>query len=186
MLRTAPASYRYIAAYATKYLEHSIDERDSMTNDGSNSQPLVVETIDEPIRFQLHGLIGETPNHNYGEVGLELMNRMWSLVKAAELKTSGVVYWVYLDGDKMFVGTELTDDESAEGLSPLEFELKRYAKHIHVGPYHELPKKWQALKEHLKERGLQFKVPSLEIYGHECEGADKSETRTTILLGLGN
>src|SRR5260221_1726517 len=37
-----------------------------------------------------------------------------------------------------------------EQLEPLEFELQRYMKHLHVGPYQALPQKWKDLKAELE------------------------------------
>jgi effector-binding domain-containing protein len=67
-------------------------------------------------------------------------------------------------------------------LEPLAFELPRYLKHVHVGPYQELPQKWKALKAELLARGEVIGSPSLEVYGHHCDDPAKSET--TILIGL--
>jgi effector-binding domain-containing protein len=87
----------------------------------------------------------------------------------------------------MFVGIEVRDTESATITGQLElceFELMRYSKHVHVGPYHELPQKWQSLKAELSAYGESVTMPSLEIYGHSCEGDDDSRANTTILMGL--
>jgi hypothetical protein len=145
-----------------------------------------IEIIDRPIRFHLHGLSSSVENNCYGEVGCRLMDEMWSIVKQAKLKTTGINHWVYFACDRMFVGVEVRDCEQAaipEQLEPCEFELARYSKYVHVGPYHELPQKWQALKAELSARGESVTMPSLEIYGHSCEG-DDSEPETTILMGL--
>ena len=115
------------------------------------------------------------------------MDEMWRIVKEAGLKTTGINHWVYFAGDRMFVGIEVADVGQAavpEQLEPCECELPRYSKHVHVGPYHELPQKWQALKAELSARGESITMPSLEIYGHSCEGEDGSKAETTILIGL--
>ena len=67
-------------------------------------------------------------------------------------------------------------------LEPLEFELPRCLKHLHVGPYKALPQKWKALKDELAARGEVIGSPSLEIYGHHCD--DPAKLETTILIGL--
>ena len=87
----------------------------------------------------------------------------------------------------MFVGVEVTNPEQAmipNQLEPCDFELKRYSKHVHIGAYQELPQKWQALKSELAARGEIITMPSLEVYGHSCEGDDESKPETTILMGL--
>src|SRR5207247_1280349 len=67
-------------------------------------------------------------------------------------------------------------------LEPLEFELQRYMKHVHVGPYQALPKKWKDLKAELVARGEVIGAPSLEVYGHHCDEPSKLET--PILIDL--
>ena len=146
-----------------------------------------IEIIDQPIRFHLHGLSSSVDNHRYGEVGCRLMNEMWTIMKQAKLKTTGINHWVYFADDRMFVGTEVRDGAQAaipKQLELCEFELIRYSKHVHVGPYHELPQKWQALKADLSAHGESVTMPSLEVYGHSCEGDNDSEVETTILMGL--
>lgn len=146
-----------------------------------------IEINENPIRFQLYGLSSTVENRRYGEVGLRLMDQMWKVVKDANLPTTGINHWVYFVDDRMFVGVELKMTEQPKIPEPLEkceFELNRYSKYVHIGPYHELPQKWQALNAELSARGESVTLPSLEVYGHSCEGADESEATTTILMGL--
>lgn len=146
-----------------------------------------IEIFENPIRFQLYGLSSPVENRRYGEVGLRLMDQMWKVVKEARLANTGINHWVYFADDRMFVGVELKMTEPPtipEPLGKCEFELNRYAKHVHIGPYHELPQKWQALCAELSARGESITMPSLEVYGHSCEGADESQAETTILMGL--
>jgi effector-binding domain-containing protein len=145
------------------------------------------EIIGEPIRFMLYGLSSTVENRRFGEVGLRLMNEMWRIVNEANLATTGINHWVYFADDRIFVGVEARNAEQStipESLERCEFELNRYSKHVHVGPYHELPQKWQALKAELAARGESVTMPSLEVYGHSCEGEDASKVETTILMGL--
>jgi len=146
-----------------------------------------IEIIDQPIRFHLHGLSSSVDNNCYGEVGCRLMDEMWTIVKQARLKTTGINHWVYFAANRMFVGIEVIDGQQAaipEQLQPYEFELPRYAKHVHVGPYHDLPQKWQAIKAQLQARGQTVTMPSLEVYGHIPQGNDDSQPQTSILIGL--
>ena len=104
------------------------------------------EIVEEPIRFHLHGVSGAVENERYGVVGMSLMNRMWQIVKESKIPNTGINHWVYLPAGRMFVGVELLDSQQAatpEKLEPLEFELQRYLKHVHVGPYQALPQKWK-------------------------------------------
>jgi effector-binding domain-containing protein len=85
----------------------------------------------------------------------------------------------------MYVGVELRNAQNIATpveLEPLEFELQRHMKHVHVGPYQALPQKWKDLKAELAVRGEIIGSPSLEIYGHHCDEPSKLET--TILIGL--
>lgn len=145
-----------------------------------------LEILDTPVRFHLYGLSSEVENEQYGPTGLRLMDAMWKAVKDAGLKTTGINHWVYLPDGRMFVGVEVQDPDKGRVpglLEPLGFELRRYLKHVHVGPYQELPQKWQTLMAELAARGETVSFPSLEVYGHACEG-DTSQPETTILIGL--
>ena len=144
-----------------------------------------IEIVESPIRFHLHGVGGVVENEKYGEVGFRLMNEMWQTVKRAEIPTTGINHWVYLPDDRMFVGVELRNPQPSptpDQLEPLEFELQRYMRHVHVGPYQALPQKWKELKAEIAARGEVIGSPSLEVYGHHCD--DSSKLETTILIGL--
>ncbi|HVK15552.1 MAG TPA: GyrI-like domain-containing protein [Fimbriiglobus sp.] len=144
-----------------------------------------IEIIESPIRFDLYGVGGVVEGERYGEVGLRLMNEMWQAVKGAKIPTTGINHWVYLPDDRMFVGVELRSPHQGpmpDPLEPLEFELQRYMKHVHVGPYQELPQKWKDLKAELVARGEVIGSPSLEVYGHHCD--DPAKLETMILIGL--
>lgn len=146
---------------------------------------MLIEIVEEPIQFHLHGIGGVVENERYGEVGLRLMNEMWQVVKGAKLPNTGINHWVYLPDDRMFVGVELQGSgavPTSSQLEPLEIELPRYLKHIHIGPYQALPQKWKTLQAELSARGEMTSSPALEVYGHHCDDAQKLET--TILIGL--
>jgi hypothetical protein len=142
-----------------------------------------IEIIDTPIQFRLHGKSSAVQNNCFGEVGMKLMDAMWKLVKGTGTATTGINHWVYLPGCQMFVGVELLPNaQGTAGLEPLEFELKRYLKHVHIGPYQALPEKWKVLKDELAAHGEAIGSHSLEIYGHHCD--DPSKLETTILIEL--
>jgi hypothetical protein len=146
-----------------------------------------IEIIDRPIRYRLYGLSLSVSNQAYGEVGCRLMDEMWAIVKPSGLKTTGINHWVYFADDRMFVGVEVTGGDPGATAKPLEaceFELARYARHVHVGPYDKLFQKWQALKAELAALGESVTLPSLEVYGHIPECDDGSQPETTILMGL--
>ncbi len=141
------------------------------------------DIIEAPIRFQLCGLASSVRNNNFGEVGMSLMNEMWKVMKASKTATTGINHWVYLPDNQMFVGVELVEDSQCPApLDAVVFELQRYLKHVHIGPYQALPAKWSSLKSELARRGESIYSPSLEIYGHHND--DPSKLETTILMGL--
>ena len=143
------------------------------------------EILTTPLRFHLHGKSSAVDDGCYGEVGFKLMNEMWSVVKESQTANKGLNHWVYLPNGRMFAGVELEPDAPApKELEPLSFELRRYLKHVHIGPYQALPEKWKALKAEIAARGETIGDPSLEIYGHHCD--DPAKTETTILIGLKN
>jgi GyrI-like small molecule binding domain len=153
----------------------------NQTEDGT----MEIEIIDQPIRFRLHGKWSVVENQRYGEVGFRLMNEMWKAVKDARLPTTGINHWVYMADERMFVGVEVKDAQQAmipEPLEPFDFELRRYMKHVHIGPYQALPQKWKDLSTELAARGEIVEFPSLEVYGHASNDPAKAET--TILIGL--
>ena len=144
-----------------------------------------IEIVEEVIRFHLFGIRGVVENGRYPEVGFRLMNKMWEAVKSTNTPTTGINHWVYLPNKEMFVGVELSTPQRSpipEPLQPFEIELKRYLKHVHVGPYQALPQKWADLKAELAARGEIIGSPSLEIYGHHCDAP--AELETTILISL--
>lgn len=144
-----------------------------------------IEIVDFPIPFQLAGVSSAVENEQYGPTGLRLMDSMWKSVRAHQLPHRGKNHWVYLPGGMMFVGVELGDLEGKSlppELRSLQFTLARYARHLHVGPYQELPGKWRQLMDDLRSRGETIGSPSLEVYGDHC--ADPAALQTTILIGL--
>lgn len=139
-----------------------------------------------PIRFRLHGRSGIVTDQRYAEVGMRLMNEMWQIVKAANIPNHGINHWVYLPQGRMFVGVELAPGATApENLESLEFQIDRYLKYIHVGPYHLLPQVWERLTAELTASGETMTLPSVEVYGHHCEDEDEAKQETTVLIGLG-
>jgi hypothetical protein len=148
---------------------------------------MTIEILTAPLRFHLHGKSSAVENQRYGETGLKLMNEMWRIVKDSNTPNQGINHWIYLPGGRMFTGVELaTGAPTPDGLETLSFELRRYAKHLHIGPYEALPAKWQLLQAEITGRGETIAntcdAPGLEIYGHHC--ADASKQETTILIGL--
>lgn len=146
---------------------------------------MLIEIINEPLRFRMYGLYDSVGDKSYGEVGCRLLDKMWPLVKQARLETTGIYRWVYFTGDRMFVGLDVADAQQAAippALEPCEFELPRYARHVHVGCYDQLFDKWQSLKAELATRGEAVIMPSLEIFGQAS--TSDGQLQTTVLLQL--
>jgi hypothetical protein len=140
-----------------------------------------IEILETPVSFDLYGKSADVPAGRIPEVGMRLMDEMWKVVKGTNTPTTGINHWVYLADGRMFVGVELRPNTQVpQELEPLRFELKRYLKHLHVGPYQALPDKWKSLMAELVARGEKIGAPSLEVYGHHC--GDPSKLETTILI----
>jgi len=145
---------------------------------------MLLDIQESPLRFSLHGRSGIVTDQRYAEVGMRLMNEMWHIVKTENIPNQGINHWVYLPQGRMFVGVELAPGATApENLESLEFQIDRYLKHVHIGPYHALPQVWERLTAELTASGETMTLPSLEVYGHHCEEEAKQET--TVLIGLG-
>lgn len=139
--------------------------------------------VEKPKHFLLFGKSSAVENHAYGQVGIKLMDELWKIVKQASAANTGINHWVYLPNGRMFTGVELLSPTTVpEGLERLEFEIPRYLTHLHVGPYQNLPEKWQMLKEKLAAQNETMGPHSLEVYGHHCDDPNKLET--TIVIGL--
>lgn len=141
------------------------------------------EVIETPYHVRLVGKRGVVPDASYGPTGLKLMNQMWAIVCERSIATHGVNHWVYLSGDEMFTGVELTDPNSVvEDLESLEVTIPRYLRAVHIGPYSALPGVWSALKSHLTQISEKLAATGVEIYGHWSE--NPAELETTVLIGL--
>lgn len=141
------------------------------------------EILTTPHQFTLHGKSSAVAEGCYGEVGFKLMNEMWRIFKEAKTPNKGLNHWVYLPDGRMFSGVELEPSVTTpKELESLSFELSRYLKHVHIGPYQLLPEKWKSLKAEIAARGDTIGDYSLEIYGHHC--ADPAKAETTILISL--
>lgn len=139
---------------------------------------------ESPLHFSLHGRSGIVTDQRYAEVGMRLMNEMWQIVKNASIPNQGINHWVYLPQGRMFTGVELAPGTMAPAnLESVEFQIDRYLKYIHIGPYHLLPQVWERLTAELTASGETMTLPSLEVYGHHCE--DEAKQETTVLIGLG-
>ncbi|MCC9607920.1 hypothetical protein LOC68_02670 [Blastopirellula sp. JC732] len=142
-----------------------------------------IEIHETPLRFHLYGKPASIGEEAIGAVGQRLMDEMWRIVRSSRTDTTGINYWVYMPAGRLFVSVELVPGADAPPeLDCCEFELPRYLRHVHIGPYQTLPDKWASLKQKLHDHGESIGPVSLEIYGHHS--ADPSQHETTILIGL--
>ena len=65
--------------------------------------------IAENIGFNLHGFSGTAKGGQSTETAVQLMDRMWPIVKSNGLKNKGLNVWVYEPGNAIFVGVELLE-----------------------------------------------------------------------------
>jgi hypothetical protein len=142
-----------------------------------------IEIVNTAYQVNLVGKSGRTQGKCYGEKGRELMDAMWSEIRSREIRTTGLNHWVYLPDSQLFTGVELlAPNDDLGSLLSLRVMLDRFVRHVHRGPYSDLPKVWQELSERIKNLDETRVYPNLEIYGHWKN--DPSELETTILIGL--
>ena len=132
----------------------------------------------EPLVVTLFGASTiHDPNKSYGEEIRSLLDRVWPVVRAGELKHKGINWVVYDAGLAMFAGVEIENaGAAAEGLEQRTIRLERYVICKHVGPYHLLGQTGDALKAEMQARGLAFGPPHIEVYGHWNDDPLKLET----------
>lgn len=139
--------------------------------------------VRENLSLHLHGFSGPVSNFNFGETGIALSGKMWTIVKKNNIPNDGINVWVYDDRSRMFCGVQLTSRPSnAFGMEEREIHLKKYAWHKHVGPYQLVGDANDKMRQELKKRGLTYGPPSLEIYGHH--GPDPQKLETEIIYSL--
>ncbi len=141
------------------------------------------EIVETPYCALLHGFGGSIVDAPIPVVGKRLMDDMWQHIQSTGIKSKGLNHWVYLPDSKMFVGVELIDPSSADSkFEQCQVHLPRYLKHVHLGPYSELPSIWPELMSLISDLGERPMYPNLEIYGHW--NPDPAQCETTIIIGL--
>ena len=111
------------------------------------------------------------------------MDKMWHTVKLNNLQTKGLNIWVYDQNEKIFSGVELNDiPEYNTGLEQEIITLTKYAYYKHIGAYSLLKQVGQNLRDELKRKGFQTRLPYIEIYGHWTN--DETKLETELLMNL--
>ena len=144
---------------------------------------MTIEIIQEELSFDLYGLAGPVTGEDYGAIGVPLMDRMWAILNQHKVGHKGVNHWVYLENRTIFVGVELeTGALPPPELRRYELRIPKYATYEHRGPYHQLKQVNDRMKKEITDRGLVFRTPCVEIYGHWEE--DETKLRTRLIWRL--
>ncbi|HZY81507.1 MAG TPA: GyrI-like domain-containing protein [Cyclobacteriaceae bacterium] len=138
----------------------------------------------ENLELHVYGFSAPVPNFQFGDTGTKLSDRVWSFVKENSLPNKGINIWVYDDQGKMFCGVELDPPPVHNfGMEERDIVIKKYAQFVHVGPYRLLKEVNDKMKDEMKNKGIKFGPPSLEIYGHNHP--DEQKLETTIIYTIG-
>ena len=142
-----------------------------------------IEVHEGPLFFDLYGLSGDVPNHDYAGTGMKLMNEMWPRVKNNGLPHKGINFWVYDSAKHMFTGVELSDPSGfGELLEHKRVTLNKYAYYKYVGPYNKLGDTHREFENELAAKGLTETGPRVERYGDWVE--DETKLVTEIYIGV--
>src|SRR5690242_2809587 len=114
-----------------------------------------VEVIAKPLSLDLYGFSGTAVGKDYTGTAFKLMDKMWQVVKANNLKNKGLNIWVYEPGEKVFAGVELETSISDDtGLERKQITLKKYSYYKHIGPYSLIKKMGEGMIAELKGQGF--------------------------------
>ncbi len=137
--------------------------------------------IKEGFCIDLYGFSGTAVNKNWAATGSGLMNKLWQEIKASKLEHKGINVWVYEKDNALFAGIELVSPEKT-GMELKQVRVAKYASFKHIGPYQKLGESYAAMKAELEQKGIEFCLPFLEVYGHWTP--DDSKLETDILFSL--
>ena len=133
--------------------------------------------IKTDLRLCVYGVSGPAIDRNWADTGMKLMNRLWHQVRLHHLDNKGINVWVYEPGDTLFTGVELLTPPPADvALEYKEVHLPEYVYYKHIGPYDKIKEVFPQLKAELDRRGINHRLPYLEIYGHWTEDTSRLET----------
>ena len=133
--------------------------------------------------LDLYGFSGTALGKDYAGTAFKLMDKMWQIVKSNGLKHKGLNIWLYEPGEKVFAGVELDDiSKLNSGLEHKSISLTKYAYYKHIGPYNLIKQAGQNMKNELKKRGFDTRLPYIEIYGHWTN--DETKLETELLMAI--
>jgi len=143
-----------------------------------------VEIRNLPFSRRLYGvsmpvLAGQKP----GEVMFKAMDATWAIVRAHQIRTTGINHILYFGHSKVFAGVEVDDATPLPpSLEKIDVEFPRYVYYHHTGAYDLLPAVYQAMAHEITAQNLTRSGISMEIYGHAND--DPNQQVTEILIGL--
>ena len=142
-----------------------------------------IEIISTPLRLTICGFSGIAVDKNYVTKAVELMDKLWPVIKAKGIKNKGKNIWVYEPGEKIFAGVE-TDStvEKNAGLEEKIIHLAKYACFKHVGPYQLIRQSGEYMISELKLLGFEIISPYVEIYGHWT--TDEAALETELIMAI--
>ena len=142
-----------------------------------------IEIIHKALNLNIYGFSGVAMNKDYAATAFKLMDKMWQIVKSNNLENKGLNIWVYDQDEKIFAGVELNVFPTHDtGLEQKNITLSKYAYYKYIGPYNQIQKAGQNMKEELKRMGLVTSLPYIEIYGHWTNDETKLETELLMCL----
>ncbi len=142
-----------------------------------------LEIINQPLRLSIYGFSGIAINKDYAGTAFRLMDKMWQTVKLNNLPNKGLNIWVYDQNEKVFAGVELNDiPEYNIGLEQETIALTKYGYYKHIGAYSLLKQVGQNMRDELKNKGFEIRLPYIEIYGHWIN--DETKLETELLMNL--
>ena len=126
--------------------------------------------------------------HQLSRVVPEGCGRVWSLLKQHGVTGSGRHVAVYLNGDiDLEVGVEISGTfTGAAEVVPSATPAGLVAAVTHLGPYQELPRAHQTVRQFCSDHCHALAGPSWEIYGHweQAWEKDPGRIRTDVYYQL--
>ena len=141
------------------------------------------EIIDKELKLDVSGFSDTAANKNYAGTAFALMDKMWPVIKAKELRHKGLNIWIYEANEKVFAGVELEDTSIREtGLERKIILLPQYAYYKHIGPYSQIKQAGDSMRNEIQKMGLKPRLPYIEIYWHWTN--DESKLETELLMAV--
>ncbi|SRR5258706_5273666 len=114
---------------------------------------------------------------------------VWKVVRALPIQGAGRHVALYLDGEiNLEVGVELEAPFAGDGGEVVGSALPcgQVATAVHLGPYGQLGRAHQAIRDWCAARAYGLAGPNWEIYGHweEAWNSDASRIRTDVFYLL--